>query len=158
MQLWQMIAIGAAAVILIVATVWVIYQRNRTRQMQEDRIQRVKLRPLNPADEARFLGQWRLCQARFVDDPPGALKDADRLVTEVMRTRGFRVDDPRDRFADVCAAYPQHAQSYLEANEIVARHGRGYASVEDLREAFLNIRSLFDEIVEMPHQELKRAS
>jgi hypothetical protein len=104
------------------------------------------------------MDEWRLCQARFVDDPTGAVNQADQIVTTIMRTRGYAVDDPYDRVADVCAAYPNHAGGFREANEIVVRHHRGEASTEDLRRAFVNFRALFDEMLGGQDEELKRAS
>src|SRR5438067_1438504 len=127
MQLWQIIAIGVAIIVAAGVGLW-IYQRNRTRHLRErfgpeyDRrvaqlgslraeselahseakVEKLKVRPLSASDRARFLEEWRLCQARFVDDPPGAVDEADRIVSDIMRTRGYAVDDPYDRVADIC--------------------------------------------------------
>jgi hypothetical protein len=185
MQLWQIIAIGVAIVIVVAAVAWVVYQRNRTRHLRERfgpeydrrisalgnrrraeselakselRVEQVKVRPLSASDRMRFMEEWRLCQARFVDDPTGAVNEADQIVTNIMRTRGYAVDDPYDRVADVCAAYPDHATAFRDANEIVVRHHRGNASTEDLRRAFVNFRALFDEMLGGQDEELKRAS
>jgi hypothetical protein len=184
MQSWQMVAIGVAIIVIAAGLAWWTYERNRTKHLRERfgleydrriadlgnrrqvesellrseaRVQKLKIQPLNASDRARFIEEWRLCQARFVDDPTGAVHDADRIVTDIMRTRGYAVDNPVDRVTDVCAAYPNQASAYREANEIVNRQERNDASTEDLRNAFVNIRSLFDEMLES-HDELKRAS
>ncbi len=183
MQLWQTIAIGVA-IVIVAAAAWYVYQRNRTRHLQERfgpeydrRISALgnrrraeselaksearvakNVRGLSPSERSRFMDEWRLCQARFVDDPTGAVNQADQIVTTIMRTRGYAVDDPYDRVADVCAAYPNHAVGFREANEIVVRHHRGEASTEDLRRAFVNFRALFDEMLGGQDEELKRAS
>ena len=184
MQIWEIVAI-AVAIIVVAAVGWWIYERNRTRHLRERfgseydrrvtelgnrrraesdlarseaRVQKLKVRPLSASDRAKFLDEWRLCQARFVDDPAGAVNDADRIVTEIMRTRGYAVDDPYDRVTDVCAAYPAQAANYREANDIVIRHHRGNTSTEDLRKAFVHFRSLFDEMLVGGEQELRRAS
>ena len=184
MQVWEIVAI-AVAIILVAAVGWWIYQRNRSRHLRERfgpeydrkvaevgdrrraesdlarseaRVQKVKVRPLSASDRTKFLEEWRLCQARFVDDPSGAVNDADRIVLEIMRTRGYAVDDPYDRVTDVCAAYPDQAADYREANEIVIRHHRGNASTEDLRKAFVHFRSLFDAMLVGHEDEVKRAS
>jgi hypothetical protein len=185
MQVWQVIAIGVAVVIIAAGLAWFIYQRNRTRHLRErfgpeydrriaergDRrraeselaysemkAEKLKVLPFSPTDRTRFLAEWRLCQSRFVDDPAGAVNDADRIVTDIMRTRGYAVDDPYDRVADVSAAYPNQASAYREASDIVIRHSRGNASTEDLRRAFVDFRSLFDEMLGGQDEELKRAS
>jgi hypothetical protein len=101
--------------------------------------------------------EWRLCQARFVDDPPGAVDDADHILSNVMRTRGYAVDDPNDRVTDVVSAYPEQADDYRRANEIIIRRHRGEASTEELRKAFMHFRSLFDEILG-DYDEHKRAA
>jgi hypothetical protein len=185
MQVWQIIAIGVAIVVVAAGLAWFIYERNRTRHLRErfgpeydrriaergdrrraeaelehseKRAERLKIRQLSHTDRARFVAEWRLIQSRFVDDPPGALNDADRVVTEIMRTRGYEVDDPYDRAADVSAAYPNQASAYREANDIMTRHSRGNASTEELRRAFVDFRSLFDEMLGGQDEELKRAS
>ena len=185
MQVWQIIALGVAILIVAGAAAWWIYERNRTRHLRERfgpeydrriealgdrrlaeselstseaRVDKARVRPLSPSDRATFIEDWRLCQARFVDDPGGAVVEADQIVTAIMRTRGYAVDSTHDRVADVCAAYPNHAPAFREANEIVVRHRGGNASTEDLRRAFVNFRSLFDEMLGGEHEELKRAS
>jgi hypothetical protein len=186
MQLWQTIATGVAIVIVLTAVGWWLYQRNRTRHLRErfgpeydrriadrgnrrmaeselteseNRARKLRVQALSSSDRMKFIEEWRLCQARFVDDPSGAVDDADDLVTTIMRTRGYAVDDPYDRVADVSAAYPNQANSYRRANDIIVRHHRGNASTEDLRRAFMDFRALFDEMLAGPEeQELRRAS
>jgi hypothetical protein len=184
MEVWQIIAISVA-IVIVAAVGWWLYERNRTHHLRERfgteydrriyavgnrrraeaelahseaRVRKIKIRPLNPTDRSRFLAEWRMCQARFVDDPAGAVMDADRLVTDIMRTRGYAVDDPYDRVADVCAAYPDRAPDYRDANEIIIQHRQADASTEDLRRAFVNFRALFDEMLGGHDEELKRAS
>jgi hypothetical protein len=109
-------------------------------------------------DREEFNRRWTLCQADFVDDPAGAVSEADRLLDDVMRARGYSVATPYDRMADISAAYPQYAGSHREAREILVKEERGIASTEDLRRAFMHYRSLFDEILGGQNEELKRAS
>jgi hypothetical protein len=124
----------------------------------EARVGSVRRRPLSDTDRARFRENWRLCQAQFVDDPASAVIDADSLLSDIMRARGYSIDDPVNRTTDICAAYPNHVVSYREANDIVIRHRRGSASTEDLRRAFLNFRKLFEEILGGPNEKFQRAS
>src|SRR5438105_12538078 len=56
---------------------------------RERRIEKLRIRPLTNDESERFSASWRAVQTRFVDDPKGAIADADRLITEVMTTRGY---------------------------------------------------------------------
>jgi hypothetical protein len=185
MQLWQMIAIAVIVAVIIVAAGWMIYSQRRSRYLRdrfgpeydrtitefgnrgraeaelahrEQRVRNLKIRPLSYEDRQNFRDRWRQTQALFVDDPPRAVDEADKLLTDIMRTRGYAADNAYDRVADVSAAYPQHAANYRLAGEIVSRHHRGYASTEDLRAAFIHYRALFDDILGGQDEELKRAS
>ena len=115
-------------------------------------------RQLNPLDRDRFVSQWKLCQAQFVDDPVGAIDRADQLLGDVMRTRGYAADSPFDRMTDIAAAYPQHAGRYREACQIVGRQRTGETTTEELRTAFLHYRTLFDDLLGGYDEQLKRAS
>src|ERR1041384_6467468 len=122
MQVWQIIAICVAVVIVAAAVGWYIYQRNRSRHLRdrfgpeydrrvielgdrrraeselartEHRVRNV--RPLQSSDRLRFLDQWRLVQARFVDDPAGAVEEAEQIVVQIMRARGYATENPYDR-------------------------------------------------------------
>jgi len=185
MEPWQTIVIGVVVVLVAGAIAWWVYQRSRSRHLRERfgpeydrrlralgdrrrteaelakselRAEKVKVRPLSPTDRIRFMEEWRLVQVHFVDDPSGAVTEADQIVTNIMHARGYATNDPFDRVADVCAAYPNQANAFREANDIVVRHHRDNASTEDLRRAFVNFRDLFNEMLGGRDEELKRAS
>src|SRR5918999_1103422 len=48
------------------------------------RVEKFQIRPLTERQRAEFQEQWRRNQARFVDDPAGAIAEADNLVSDVM--------------------------------------------------------------------------
>src|ERR1035441_7910700 len=56
---------------------------------REKRVEKLHIHELPSADAARFSESWRVVQARFVDAPREALVDADRLIHEVMTSRGY---------------------------------------------------------------------
>ena len=126
----------------------------RELERREKRVERLDIRPLPAAERERFIEAWRADQARFVDDPRGAVVEADRLVAEVMRARGYPVGNFEQRAADVSVDHPRVVQNYRAAREIVARHERGEAGTEDLRKAMVFFRLLFDELLEL--QEARR--
>ena len=104
--------------------------------------------PLAPEARDRYVEAWRHTQARFVDEPAEATREADRLITSVMRDRGYPVDDFEQRAADLSVDHPQVVDDYRAAHAIAAANDRSEASTEDLRQALVHYRSLFEELLE----------
>lgn len=113
-----------------------------------ERVEHLKLRPLASREREQFAERWRLVQAQFVDDPTGATKEADGLVGEAMRTRGYPVGDFDQRAGDVSVDHPHVVENYRAAHEIALRNERGEAETEDLRKAMVHYRALFEELLE----------
>ena len=111
------------------------------------RVEKLHIKPLTPSDAAAFGDAWRKLQAQFVDDPKAAVTNADRLIGEVMAARGYPLDDFEQRADDLSVDHPAVVTNYRAAREIVQRHARGQASTEDLRQAMVFHRSLFDELL-----------
>ncbi len=114
-----------------------------------DRRDRLDIRQLEPAARDRYTRRWEAVQAEFVDRPGPALDSADRLVTEVMRDRGYPVEDFSERAELIAADHPQIVEHYRAAHAVRhSHHGESGASdTEDLRQAFVHYRALFDELV-----------
>src|SRR5215218_5203085 len=104
--------------------------------------------PLEAETRTRYIEAWRTTQARFVDEPVEATREADRLITSVMRDRGYPVDDFDQRAADLSVDHPQVVDDYRAAHAIAAANDRSEASTEDLRQALVHYRSLFEEMLE----------
>ena len=117
---------------------------------RSDRIESLHIQPLAPGDRARFSASWRSVQGRFVDSPGGAVTDADQLLRDVMSTRGYPVADFEQRAADVSVDHPLVIDNYRKAHEIAVRQGLGHASTEDLRQAMIHFRSLFEDLAGEP--------
>jgi hypothetical protein len=115
-----------------------------------DRVERLHIRPLAPGDRARFVESWDRVQARFVDGPGNAVSDADRLLGDVMSTRGYPVSDFEQRAADISVDHPLVLENYRAAHQSALRQTRGQASTEDLRQAMIHYRTLFEELVSEP--------
>lgn len=111
------------------------------------RVQGFNLQPLAPADRTRFEDLWRKVQARFVDGPAGAVVEADQLLSDVMSTRGYPVGEFDQRAADISVDHPLVLENYRKAHEIAGRQRNGQASTEDLRQAMIHYRTLFEELV-----------
>ena len=114
---------------------------------REERVKKLDIRPLEPAERREFTARWQQVQARFVDDPARAVSFADALIGEVMRTRGYPVSDFDQRAGDISVDHPVVVEHYHKAHDIAVRHGRGEASTEDLRQAMIHYRALFDNLV-----------
>lgn len=115
---------------------------------REQRVSRFDIRPLSEPDRDRFREAWTRIQADFVDDPQGAVTRADALLGDVMSARGYPVSDFEQRSADLSVDHPVVVQNYRSGHDIAVRHARGEAGTEDLRNAMIHFRSLFEELVD----------
>jgi len=117
-----------------------------------ERVEGFHVRPLVPADRARFEDSWRRIQTRFVDGPAIAITEADQLLGDVMATRGYPVSDFEQRAADISVDHPLVMENYRKAHEIALRQTKGkeQASTEELRQAMIHYRTLFEELVGKP--------
>lgn len=116
-------------------------------QEREKRVEKLDIRPLEPDERREFLDRWTDVQARFVDDPARAVAFADALLGDVMKARGYPVSDFEQRAGDISVDHPVVVEHYHKAHDIAVRHGRGEASTEDLRQAMIHYRALFDNLV-----------
>src|SRR4051812_22448355 len=171
----MVIVIVAIVLIALVVGALVLARQRRSQQLQEgfgpeyertvsergDRKQaeaellerrkrhdRFEIRDLDPAARDRYADRWRSAQRRFVDEPGPAVGEADALVMEVMRDRGYPVaDEFEQRAADVSVDHPQVVEHYRAAHHISGRATTGEASTEDLRQAMVHFRALFVELL-----------
>jgi hypothetical protein len=117
-------------------------------EYRQKRLEKVHLRPIDPSQKTAFATRWNAVQAHFVDDPPGAVREADVLLNEVMTARGYPVSDFEQRAADISVDHPGVVENYRAANKIALLHGRGQAGTEDLRKALVHYRFLFQDLLE----------
>jgi hypothetical protein len=117
----------------------------RERQKQHDELD---IRPLSPESRDRYARRWQSTQTRFVDDPKGAVAEADTLVQEVMQERGYPTDDFDRRVADISVDHPDLVEKYRTAHGIAQASERGEASTEDMRHSVRHYRALFAELLE----------
>ena len=126
--------------------------------LRSERVEGLHIRPLALADRARFVDSWRRVQARFVDGPAGAVTEADQLLGDVMSTRGYPVGDYEQRSADISVDHPLVLKNYRTAHETALRQARGEASTEELRQAMIQYRTLFEELVNEPEMPLAKVA
>jgi hypothetical protein len=125
-------------------------RRELTRRQRAH--QALKLRALSAADRERYAAAWQRVQIGFVDDPRTALDDADQLVTELLDARGYPADDANERLALLSVGHARALDGYRAARLAGERVRTDGASVstEDLREAVLRYRTLFQELLTPP--------
>ena len=117
-------------------------------EARETRVERLKLVALPAAEAARFAQEWEALQIRFVDNPAGAVGEADHLVRELMLRRGYPMSDFERRAADISVHHPIVVDNYRAAQAIAARSVRGEATTEELRRAVVHYRALFEDLLE----------
>jgi len=174
------IAIAIAVFVIVVAAIgiWLAVRKRRTEKLRTQfggaeysravkeggsqrkaetalderaaRVEALHIRPLAPGDRARFIESWARVQARFVDGPGSAVTDADQLLGDVMSMRGYPVSDFEQRAADISVDHPLVLENYRAAHQAALRQTRGQASTEELRQAMIHYRTLFEELVDAP--------
>lgn len=175
--IWMLVAI---AVVVVAGVAWYMTRRRRSDVLRERfgpeyertvqatgdvkraeasleararRVEALHIRPLAAGEAERFGSSWRGLQERFVDDPKGAVTEADRLVGEVMHARGYPLGEFDQRVEDISVDHPNVVMNYRAARQIANAHARGEASTEDLRQAMVHYRALFSDLLETDDRE-----
>lgn len=107
----------------------------------------LNIRPLSDSERQGYLSEWTPIQAKFVDQPGQATVEADRLIMKVMQMRAYPVSDFDQRAADISIQYPALVSNYRAARAIAIKNENHQASTEELRQALIYYRSLFDELL-----------
>ena len=176
MDLWMWILIAVVAFVIVVGlAVFVARERRRRRSLRgrfgpeyERRIEAARsrrkaerelagraerrdeldIRPLPEPARQRYAEQWGELQARFVDRPVVAVVDADELISQVMRDRGYPVDDDFESQSELISVdHPDVVQNYRTGHAIFTKTTTGEASTEDLRKAVVAYRALFEDLL-----------
>ena len=110
------------------------------------RVQDLNIRELSAEEVNRFALEWQSIQAEFVDEPLAAVQKANRLIKEVMRTRGYPVEDFEQRAADISVDYPDLVINYRELHAIAAKGEK--IDTEEMRQAMVHGRNLFENLIQ----------
>jgi hypothetical protein len=114
---------------------------------RERRVTKFHIHPLSVEQKRQFVSRWQDVQEEFVDKPKESLAHADDLLGEAMSTRGYPVQDFDQRAADLSVDHPAVVHHYHAAHSIALRHREGRTTTEDLRQAMLHYRALFDDLM-----------
>jgi hypothetical protein len=170
----KLLALVVVAIAAVLVIVWAVARNQRTAKLRrrfgaeydrtvrmtgaqraetvllerEKRVDKFPIRALGAEERERFITEWRATQSRFVDDPRGAVDQADLLVQRLMQTRGYPVTDFEQRAADISVAHAGVVDNYRAAQQIALRRIQGQATTEDLRHAIIYYRSLFAELLQ----------
>lgn len=163
-------------IVAIAVALWIYFQKQKTRKLRgtfgpeydrlveqergnarraeailEDRQKRVSkfnIRTLTREERDRFGADWRRVQEHFVDDPRSAVSQADTLIIEALKARGYPMGDFEQRAADISVEHPQVVNDYRIAHDVAVKDHREQATTEELRRAMQHYRSLFEHVLE----------
>jgi hypothetical protein len=112
------------------------------------RVDGLGIKPL--ADERRsgYVRQWTAAQERFIDSPQQAATAAGALVTAVAAERGYDVSEGDQLLVDLSVYHGRYLDGYRRATQTTARAEA--AATEELRQALLDHRALFQDLLETP--------
>jgi hypothetical protein len=119
---------------------------------RERKHNKLDISELTPQSRARYEEAWEATQAGFVDNPAKAVSEADRLVTEVLRERGYPIDDFEQRAADISVDHPKVVEHYRAGHILHLAQERGEIGTEAQREAIVHYRTLFEELLLPDHE------
>jgi hypothetical protein len=125
-------------------------------EARQKRVAALDIRPLPAAERERYLTRWRAQQAAFVDEPAQAIAEANQLVSEVMQARGYVVGDFETRVADLSVNHANFVGDYRAARRIAQNSQVGQASTEDLRQAMVHYRALFEALLDTRPEESEK--
>ena len=169
----QEVTVAVVLIVLVVGALlaWLFIQRNRTRELRdrygeeydrtldakggrrdaeadlierEERVKTFEIRPLTQQEHDRFAGEWKDTKALFVDSPMEAVSRADRLLTDIMSTRGYPMADFEKRHADLTVEHGEVAKHYFAGHEIADRSSD--ATTEELRRAINHYEALYGDL------------
>jgi hypothetical protein len=114
---------------------------------RQRRVEGLGIHPLSAELQARYHGDWAAVQEQFVDTPAEAVSAADVLIWNVMRDRGYPADDRNASLEALSVYHARLLDGYRQTRAIPAES----ATTEQLREALIRCRALFEELLGTPN-------
>ena len=122
--------------------------RRQAEKELEARVAHVKelnIRSLTADEVNRYALEWQETQRQFVDQPLASLQKADRLIREVMKAKGYPVEDFEQRVADISVDYPELVTDYRGMHRIAIKEDK--TGTEEIRQAIVHGRALFENLM-----------
>ncbi|MEW2503149.1 hypothetical protein ACQPXB_31365 [Amycolatopsis sp. CA-161197] len=174
MPTWLIVVIVVAAVVVIGAVAWLVVRERQRKRLQqqfgpeysraveesdnpraaqrelaerERRHRDLDIRPLSASARERYAQHWSLIQEKFVDQPAGALDEADDLLVAVMSERGYPTEGYDQQLSDLSVRHSRTLEHYRAAHETHRRHAETALSTEELRSAMVHYRTVFEDLL-----------
>jgi hypothetical protein len=106
-----------------------------------------EIHELEPAARAEYGQRWLEVQARFVDTPAEAVRDADALVNELMGKMGYPMESFEQMASHVSVDHPREVEDYRAGQALSVALAEDDASTEDMRRGIQHYRSLFESLL-----------
>ena len=113
---------------------------------RRQRVDGLGIRSLTDERRTAYTGQWDALQEQFIDSPAQAVGAAGALVTAVATDRGYEVTDHDQLVTDLSVYHGRHLDGYRHSWQVTEQAGQ--ATTEDLRQALLDYRGLFFDLLE----------
>ncbi|HUP46673.1 MAG TPA: hypothetical protein VM779_14295 [Thermoanaerobaculia bacterium] len=181
--IWIWIALAVVAALVVIGLIARGARRSRTEALREkygteyehavesagsrkraenDLIERVEeakmfqIRQLTAAEHARFRDDWNRIEMRFLERPTTTVVEADELVAEIMRTRGYPMGDFEKHASHLSVDHPRVVEHYRSGHAAIDANRDGKSSTEELRQSMLHYRALMDELLGSPRSDTPR--
>ena len=172
MPTWRIVWIVVVAVAVLGAVIWLVTQEMQRKRLQqrfgpeydrtvaekdspraaqrelaerERRHKELDIRPLSASARERYTQQWAQVQEKFVDQPSDAVADADRMLVSLMAERGYPTEGYEQQVADLSVRHAKTLEHYRAAH--TTQQKRDGASTEDLRDAMVRYRTVFEDLL-----------
>jgi len=129
------------------------HQAENELKARLEHVKALDIRPLSTEEIEDFSAQWLETQSQFVDEPLPALQMADRLISKVMRAKGYPVEDFEQQVADISVDYPALVIDYRGMHGMAVRRSAENVSTEELRQAMVHGRALFENLIKRDENE-----
>jgi hypothetical protein len=120
------------------------------------RVDKLEIRPLSALRREELSREWTAVQARFVDDPATALHDAHALLAAVMHEEGYPTGKFDEEVELLSVHHPAAVQHYRAAHRLAGDRERGAGTTEDVRQAVIHYRALFDDLLALGARAVRR--
>jgi len=125
----------------------------RELEARAKRVSKLSIKELTDTERSSFSRAWHQTQERFVDTPLIAVRSAHDLVQDVMRARGYPVEEFDQRVADLSVEHANVVEHYRAAHTLHQSNQQGQANTEELRMAMVHYRALFADLLGAPDRE-----
>ena len=129
-------------------------ERGDRRAAERELAQRQRLyraaqwRTLDERERAEYAAKWSSVQETFVDDPSGAIDDAEALTSNLLQKLGYPTENREQQLALASVEHADAVSRYRRAREQTMRPDEaGAPSTETLRLALRDYRGLFEELL-----------